>query len=104
MYESVVISTFFISWSIERIYYYCFHDDNSDKALLDLNSKPKSYPMNSHLSNRNDATYYSIETFPNNSNSSLNNNSNSSLNNNSNSSLNNNSNSSLNNNSNHTLL
>lgn len=68
MYESIVLSTFFISWSIERIYYYCFHDINSDKALLDLNSQPKHYPMNSHLDNSNNANYYSIDTISNHSN------------------------------------
>ena len=64
MYEAIIISTFFVSWSVERIYYYCFHDDTRDKALLNLNTpiETKHYSMNSSLDNPNEARYYSINT------------------------------------------
>lgn len=64
MYEAIIISTFFVSWSVERIYYYCFHDDTRDNALLNLNTpiKTKHYSMNSSLDNHNEAIYYSINT------------------------------------------
>lgn len=67
MYEAIIISTFFVSWSVERIYYYCFHNDKGDNALLNLNTpiETKHYSMNSSLENHNEATYYSINTLNN---------------------------------------
>ena len=62
MYEStIIISTFFISWSVERIYYYCFH--NNTNGILNLNTPIKTthYPMNTALSNPTDVQYYSID-------------------------------------------
>ena len=103
MYEAIIISTFFVSWSVERIYYYCFHDDTRDKALLNLNTpiETKHYSMNSSLDNPNEARYYSINTLnsPNRHNN-LNRNNNSNRNNNPTNSVidnNNNTNNSINN-------
>ena len=74
MYEAIIISTFFVSWSVERIYYYCFHDDKRDKASLNLNTpiETKHYSMNSSLDNPNEAKYYSINTLNNPNNNSTN--------------------------------
>ena len=66
MYEStIIISTFFISWSVERIYYYCFHNNNNTNGILNLNTPTAHYPMNTRLSNSNDAQYYSIHSLNN---------------------------------------
>ena len=63
MYEStIIISTFLISWSVERIYYYCFHNNNNTNGILNFNTPTAHYPMNTRLSNSNDAQYYSIHS------------------------------------------
>lgn len=67
MYESVILSTFFISWSFERIYYYCYHKNNNN-SILNLNTP---------LDNSNQARYYEINSLNNSSNENSNDNSNS---------------------------
>lgn len=63
MFNSVILSTFFISWSFERIYYYFYHKKENDSLLnlnapLDSSSQASYYEINSlnNLSNTSDNT------------------------------------------------
>ena len=60
MYNSIILSTFFISWSIERIYYYFYHKKEND-SLLNLNTP---------LDSSSQASYYEINSLNNQSNNS----------------------------------
>ena len=51
MYQDIILSTFFITWLGERIYYYCIHNNNDEKPINSLLN------LNTPLSNSYNAQY-----------------------------------------------
>ena len=53
MYETIIISIFAVSWSMDRLNYYCYYYNDKSEAILNLNTplitnpEAKYYPMNS---------------------------------------------------------
>lgn len=63
MFNDIILTTFLISWSFERIYYYFYHKKDNN-SILNLNTP---------LSNPSQARYYEINSLNNLSNNSCNN-------------------------------
>ena len=65
MVDIILISSFFICWLGERIYYYYNNCNYQTKALLDLNTSLPAYNGSAPLSNPSTAEDYAIDTVKN---------------------------------------
>ena len=88
MYEAIIITTFFSIWSVERLYY-IFYNNNNSEPVLNLNTPIIPYsinnstsqtsalsnisPMSRPLSNNTGAYYYTAPVYESGQNNSTNN-------------------------------